>query len=355
MNLSPIISAFQIKGNVISIDTIASGYINTTYKVNTSETSYILQKINHTIFKKVDALTENIIRITAHLKSKVGNEDKDNTLQVIYTKTNVGYHKDTQGYFWRMFNFIPKSKTIEVLESKEQAYTLGESFSKYHLQLLDLPAPKLTEIIPDFHNTPTRIQHFKEAIAKNAVNRLKNVKEEVDYMLELSSQMHEIVDLGNQSKIPLRNIHQDTKLSNILFDEQNNPLCIIDLDTTSSGYLAYDFADAVRTGMNTATEGEKDISKVSLNFSLFTSFAKGYAVNSKSFITPEEVNTLVLGVKIITYEQAIRFLGDYLNGDIYYRTEYADENLVRTRVQIAFLNNILDNFSKMNTFVKGLY
>ena len=355
MNLTPIINTFQIKGTYITTETINSGYINATYKINTTQASYILQKVNHHIFKNVKELTQNIIRITEHIKAKTPKENQENTLEVILTNTNNGFYKDDEGNFWRMFNYLPDSITFEILQNPSQATALGIAFATFQKQLIDLPEPPLFEILPNFHNTSIRIEQFKEAIKNNVDNRLATVEEEVTYLLNLALEMEEVVNLGKQQLIPLRSIHQDAKLSNILFNQHNETLCIIDLDTTMPGYLCYDFGDAVRTGMNTAGEEEKDISKVGLHFDLFKAFAKGYASVSKDFITPKEIDTLVLGAKIITYEQAIRFLADYLNGDIYYQTSYPEHNLIRTKVQIALLKDILAHYEEMCAYVKKQY
>ncbi len=354
MTLSTIINSFEVEGNYISSETIVSGYINTTYKITTSKSSYILQKINHAIFKNVEELSQNIIRITEHITKKVSDKNEF-VLKVIPSKSNNGFHKDSEGSYWRMFNYLENSTTFEVLESKEQAFSLGSAFANYQKLLIDLPEPNLFEVLPDFHNTPLRIEHFKNAIAVNFENRKENAQEEIDYLLNLTSEMGEVVALGNKGKIPLRSIHQDAKLSNILFNTINDDFCIIDLDTTMPGYLCYDFGDAVRTGMNTAGEEEKDVSKASLNMDLFKPFAEGYAKSSRDFITKEEIKTLVLGAKTITYEQAIRFLADYLNGDIYYQTSYPENNLVRTKIQIALLKDIIEKYDEMVEYVLTQY
>ncbi|CAM1374505.1 phosphotransferase enzyme family protein [Tenacibaculum xiamenense] len=347
-----IIDSFEIEGSFVSSETIVSGYINTTYKITTTDTSYILQKVNHSIFKNVGELSKNIIRITEHIASKV----KDRfILKVIPSKINEGFHKDSEGNYWRMFNYLENSVTFEVLESEKQARALGNAFANYQKLLIDLPEPGLFEVLPDFHNTPLRIEHFKKAIEFNFENRKEHARDEINYLIDLASEMGEVVSLGNQKKIPLRSIHQDAKLSNILFNSSNEQFCIIDLDTTMPGYLCYDFGDAVRTGMNTASEEEKDVSKASLNMNLFKTFAEGYAEASKEFITQEEIKTLVLGVKTITYEQAIRFLADYLNGDIYYQTSYAENNLTRTKIQIALLKDIIKNYNFMYEYITQLY
>ncbi|CAL2085829.1 aminoglycoside phosphotransferase family protein [Tenacibaculum sp. 190524A02b] len=350
-----ICQAFQIQGNFSLVEVIQSGYINTTYKITTSTSSYILQKVNHQIFKDIEGLSSNIVRITKHLQSKTSPEKQHQALQVVFTHNEQAYYKHKDHTFWRMFNFIPNAITFETIQNEWQAETMGKAFANYHEQLSDLPQPPLIETLPDFHNTSLRIKHFKTAIQNNSHGRNKDTQKEIDYLLKLAPEMHAVVELGKQHKIPLRTIHQDAKLSNILFDNTNQAIAIIDLDTTMPGYLCYDFGDAVRTGMNTATEDEQNLDKISLHLEHFKAFTKGYAANSHHFITKEEINTLVLGVKVITYEQAIRFLTDYLQGDTYYKTSYSKHNLIRTRVQIAFLKNIIKYYDVLTNYVMEQY
>ncbi len=349
-DITAILDAFAIQGAMTKIETIRSGYINTTYKITTCSKSFILQKINHTIFKNVPQLTANILRITEHLSSKA-NKPTDISLRVIPTKENKGYYKDEKYGYWRMFNYLENTKTFPILENEIQAEFLGKAFGKYQKTLLDLPKPDLYETIPNFHDTEVRIQQFEKAISKDLVNRVITAKEEIDYLLSSAKGMNVIQELGKQGKLPKRNIHQDTKISNILFDEENKTTFIIDLDTTMLGYLAYDFGDAVRTGMNTATENEKNLNTVSLNLSFFEAFTQGYAKHTKDFITPEEIASLAVGVKVITFEQAIRFLSDYLNGDTYYKTSYTTENLTRAKVQIKLLKDIKIKYRRMETTI----
>lgn len=351
LDISAILNAFAIPGAMTKIETIRSGYINTTYKISTTSKSYILQKINHTIFKNVSQLSSNILRITEHLASKTNSSTTKRSLRVIPTKENKGYYKDEKHGYWRMFNYIENTKTFPILENKIQAEFLGKAFGQYQKMLLDLPKPDLYETIPNFHDAEVRIKQFEKSVRKDLVNRVSTAKEEIDYLLSSAKGMNAIQELGKQGKLPKRTIHQDTKISNILFDEENKTTFIIDLDTTMSGYLAYDFGDAVRTGMNTATENEKNLNKVSLNLSFFEAFTKGYVTHTKDFITPEEIASLMVGVKVITYEQAIRFLSDYLSGDNYYKTSYTTENLTRAKVQIKLLKDIEIKYRRMESIV----
>ena len=363
MDLNRIVKYFEIEGTLAEISPLGNGHINSTYKVLTAEKNapdYVLQLINQNILKNIPALTENIIRITNHLRSKIEKDYSTEelyrkVLTVVYTKEGKAYHQDTDGNHWRVFRFIDNSKTIEVLERSEQAIAMGRAFGEFQRLLIDLPEPPLVEILPDFHNTSKRIDTFKKTISENRFGRLAAVRNEVDFLLSFETEMKSIVEKGEAGRIPLRIIHQDTKLSNILFDTNDEVLCVIDLDTVSLGYLCYDFGDAIRGGMNTGKEDDENLENVSLNMSFFKAFAKGYYQASTAFITPAEVDTLAFGIQLMSYEQAVRFLDDYLNGDQYYKTHKEKHNLIRARAQIAFFKDTLKHFDEMDAYVKHLY
>ena len=363
MNLKNILKEFKVEGTVSEIESFGTGLINSTYRVLTAEDNtpdYILQLVNHNIFTNVPELTKNIIRITEHIKIKLensysGKELNRRVLSVVYTIDNKGFYKDEEGSFWRVFPLIEGSKTIEILEDSKQAEATGAAFADFQNMLSDLPEPQLFEILPGFHNTAMRIDNFKETVAKDPEGRLAEVQEEVDFLMQFEDEMKSIVRKGEEGILPLRTVHQDTKLSNILFDEQNNVLCVIDLDTVMPGYLCYDFGDAVRGGMNNGKEDDENIENVSLNMELFKGFARGYSKASKDFITPAEIETLAFGAKLLTYEQSVRFLDDYINGDKYYGVNKPKHNLIRTRAQIAYLKDLMANFDEMDSYVKSLY
>lgn len=353
--LKNIASQFQIKGEISAISPIQSGHINTTYRVNTTKEAYILQGINHQIFTNIEELTQNILHVTQHIQSKLTTaKHAYKVLQVVLTQDEKGYHYDetTQSY-WRVFIQIPDAHTYSVLEHPEQAHAMGVSFGEFHKQLSDLPAEKLYETIPDFHNTSKRFTALQRALEKDNHHRYTQAKEEITYLLQQESIIDRFQDIVSQ--LPQRIVHQDAKLSNILFDQSHQALAVIDLDTVMPGYLCYDFGDAVREGMNTAKEDEQDLGKVSLNLPLFRAFAQGYHQTTKDFITTEEVNSLILGVQLLTFEQAVRFLTDFLNGDTYYKISYPDHNLTRTKVQITLLKDILKHYDQMQAYIIELY
>jgi len=358
MDLLNIVKHFNIDGDIANISAFGNGHINTTYKVevNNGDYDYVLQSINTNIFKNVDHLSENILRISEHIKHKLEavfseTEMLRRSMTVVKTKKNELYYTDNIDIVWRMFIFIKDSQTVEILSNTEYAYLAGAAFGDYQWMLSDLPSPSLFDIIPHFHNTPSRIAHLKKTIAADSHNRLAEVQKEVDYLLRFEKEMNLIIKLGDKGIIPKRIVHQDTKLSNILFNKNGELLCVIDLDTTMLGYLCYDFGDAVRGGMNAAAEDEETIENVSLNMEYFKAFAKGYAATTNVFISNEEIKTLAFGAKLITFEQSVRFLDDYINGDKYYRCTKPKHNLIRTRAQIALLKSIIINFNTMEAIV----
>ena len=363
MDLNKIINEFKIEGTVSKIESFGTGLINSTYRVLTKERvapDYILQSVNHHIFTNVPELTKNIIRITEHIRGKLSDKYSDkeldrHVLTVVYTNDDTGFYKDEEGTYWRVFTLIEGSKTIEILDNGVQAEATGEAYGEFQKMLSDLPEPVLYEVLPGFHNTAMRIDNFKETVAKNPKGRLAEVQKEVDFLMQFEDEMKSIVRKGEQGVLPVRTVHQDTKLSNILFDENDNVLCVIDLDTVMPGYLCYDFGDAVRGGMNTGLEDDENIENVSVNMDLFKAFARGYYKSSKDFITPVEIDSLAFGAKLLTYEQSVRFLDDYINGDKYYGINKPKHNLIRTRAQIAYLKDLIANFDEMDSYVKGLY
>ena len=363
MDLHKILDNFNVKGTIHHIKEFGSGHINSTFKVKTAEQcfpNYILQRINHQVFQNVPELSENIQRITKHIKSKLENqypahEVETRVLSVIMTHSNNGYHKDESGNYWRLYKFIENSNTFDFLQSTTQAESLGRTFGEFHGSLCDFPSPNLFETIPDFHNVAYRIKQLNKSIRQNSHGRLHEVKKEVSYLLQFEDEMKKILRLGKSGVLPPRIVHQDTKLSNVLFDSNGEVLCVIDLDTTMHGYLCYDFGDAVRGGMNTGKEDDENLDNVSVDMDLFKAFAQGYAESTKKIITQAEIKSLCFGVKLLIYEQAVRFLNDYLDNDQYYRTHKEKHNLLRARAQIALFKDVLLQYEEMEQFVLSLY
>ncbi len=357
--IKPIVDQFNIEGTFASASPFGTGLINTTYKVKTSEAdapNYLLQIINHQIFKDVEGLTRNIQRVTTHIRRKLeeaGAADINRrVLTPIDTHKGKGYYKDEEGRYWRMFLFIENARSYDQLTNPKQAYVGGKAFGQFQRLLADLPGEPLAPTIPGFHNTEMRINNFVKRVKANPVGRLKEVQTEVDFLMERAEEYKKIVQMGREGILPERIVHQDTKFNNVLLDENDNILCVIDLDTVMPGYVCYDIGDAIRNGANTGKEDDPILDNVSINMELYEGFIKGFLEETRQVLTPAEIDTLAFGAKLLTYEQAVRFLDDYIDGDNYYRVNSPDHNLIRTRAQIKLLQTMEQNWDQMQQVVK---
>lgn len=358
MTPQQITTHFLIKGTIESVKPFGTGLINTTYKVTTREAhtpNYLLQIINHHIFQNIPELTRNIQRVTSHIRTKLetqGINDIDRrVLTPINTSDGKGYFKDDQGKYWRMFLFIEGARSYDQLTNRKQAEAGGRAFGQFQKMVADLPGEPLYPIIPGFHNTEMRINHFNERVKENPVGRIKEVEPEVAFLLERAQEYKKIVQMGRDGIIPERIVHQDTKFNNVLLDENDEVLCVIDLDTVMPGYVCYDIGDAIRNGANTGKEDDPDLDKVGVNMNLYEGFIKGFLHETKDILTPAEKGTLAFGAKLLTYEQAVRFLDDFLNGDKYYKINNPNHNLIRTRAQIKLLMSMEANWEAMQRIV----
>jgi len=357
-NFTDIIAHFNTEGENFEISNFGSGHINDTYLVKSNagvHPGYLLQKINSFVFKNIDGLMNNMLNVLNHLKEKVskagGNPDKE-VLTLIPTKAGKYYYKDEQDNYWRMTCFLEDTKSYDLVTTKQQAQQGGVAFGKFQYLLSDLDPKVLVDTIPDFLNIEKRLADFKIAINKNAVGRLKKVQSEVDFLNSWSAAMNEIPQLGRAGILPIRITHNDTKFNNILLDKYNNIQCVIDLDTVMPGYVAFDFGDAIRTIINTAAEDEADLNAIQLNIPLFEEFTKGYLSQTRSFLTDAELKSLVMGVLLLPYMQSIRFLTDYLEGDVYYKTHFAEHNLQRTHAQMQLFKMLELNRKELENIVQ---
>ena len=357
-NFINIIANFNTEGDDFEISNFGSGHINDTYLVKSktgSHPGYLLQKINSFVFKNIDGLMNNMIHVVNHLKQKVslagGNPDKE-VLTLIPTKTGAYYNKDDDGNYWRMTCFLKDTKSYDLVTTKQQAHQGGVAFGRFQYLLSDLDPKVLIDTIPDFLNIEKRLEDFNNAIKKDAVGRLQKVKTEVDYLNSWAVAMNEIPKMGRVGILPVRITHNDTKFNNILLDQDNNIQCVIDLDTVMPGYVAFDFGDAIRSIINTAVEDEADLSLIQLNIPLFAEFTKGYLSQTKTFLTDAELKSLIMGVLLLPYMQSIRFLTDYLEGDTYYKTHFAEHNLQRTHAQMQLFNMLELNRKELDSIVQ---
>lgn len=355
-NLINIARHFATDGEVTDVRPLGDGLINTTYLAETTMGEhYILQRINDGIFRDVDTLQQNLWNITNHIRrclNRMGETDVDRkVLTPISTTDGRLYLHNDEGY-WRMTRFIADSHTLSKV-TPEMAEMTGRAFARFHAYFAEEDTPELKETIPDFHNIAFRIEQLREAAEADKAGRLKECHEETDALLARDEEMTIVGRLTDERELPKRTAHCDTKLNNILFDADGNILCVIDLDTTMPGYVLSDFGDFIRTAANTGMEDDPNLANVEVNMEIFRRFATGYVSEAK-FLTPLERKLLPFGAKMLTYMQAVRFLTDYLNGDTYYKTEYADHNLVRTRAQMKLLESIDANFVDMESFIDTL-
>lgn len=359
-DLPPIIATFRTEGTVSAITPHGSGHIHDTFLVRNSSPSghdYLLQRINNYVFKDVEALIENIVRITSFLRQKLeatsGADPDRETLTPIQTLNNKFYLQDQAGSYWRMFLFIGGTKTYDVVETPEQAFEGGKAFGRFQALLADLPGPPLHETIPNFHHVEKRLSDFNEAVRQDLVGRREKVEDEIALVERRAHEMGTILRLGREGKIPTRITHNDTKFNNVLLDQQGRAQCVIDLDTVMPGFAPYDFGDAIRTTANTAPEDEQDLQKIDVNLSLFEGYARGYLSEASAFLTETEIEYLAFGCKVMAYSQSVRFLTDYLNGDTYYKIHFPEHNLQRTRAQLQLLHQIDTHYPTLQAIIRN--
>jgi hypothetical protein len=357
--LHTIASQFAIEGQIAEIAPLGAGLINDTYKVITADAStpdYVLQRINHAIFQDVDLMQDNIKRVTEHIRHKLEERGETDlvrkTLTVVPAKDGKLYYFDGNSY-WRVTILIKDSQTFDQV-TPEFAYYTGKAFGDFQNMLVDLPGKPLGATIPNFHNMEFRLEQFKEAIANNAAGRLAKAQPIVDELMARADEMCKAERMHREGILPKRITHCDTKVNNMLFDLDGNFLCVIDLDTTMPGYVLSDFGDFIRTAGNTGAEDDTDLSRVSVNMDIFRAFAKGYVEGARPFLTQVEIENLPYGAKLLTYMQTVRFLTDYLNGDVYYKTKSPEHNWERTLAQFTLLKSIEAHEQEMNDYIKTL-
>lgn len=356
-NLQSIVSHFNTKGTVNEIQPLGSGLINDTYKVTTLEADapdYVLQRVNHAIFQNVEMLQANIEAVTRHIRKKLveqGADDIDRkVLSFIPADTGKTYWYDGENY-WRIMTFIPNAKTYETVDA-EYSYYVGVAFGNFQAMLADIP-DELGETIPDFHNMEFRLKQLRDAVAADAVGRVKEVQYYLDEIEKRAEEMCKGERLYRESKLPKRVCHCDTKVNNMMFDEEGKVLCVIDLDTVMPNFIFSDFGDFLRSAANTGAEDDENLDNVNFNMEIFKAFAKGYLESAKVFLLPIEVENLPYAAALFPYMQCVRFLADYINGDTYYKTKYPEHNLVRTKAQFKLLQSVEEHTPEMQEFIKS--
>lgn len=359
--IDEVISHFATEGRLKEIQPYGNGHINDTFLLtcgtDDSRTKrYILQRMNSSIFKNPCRLMENVVNITEYLRkvilSQGGDPDRE-TLNVIRTLDGASYHEDENHNFWRVFLFIEDTLCLEMAESPGDFYDSGAALGNFQRMLADYPAEKLHETIPDFHDTPSRFMAFQRAVQEDKLGRAAQAKAEITFALAREGDTPVLTDLLQAGKLPLRVTHNDTKLNNILFDKTTGKaLCIVDLDTVMPGLSLYDFGDSIRFGASTGAEDEPDLSRVELDLTLFEAFTEGFLKGCAGSLTPEEIRLLPMGAKLMTYECGIRFLADFLEGDIYFRIHRENHNLDRARTQLKLVADMEKKWVQMAEIVE---
>lgn len=348
---------FQIYGEFISAGPYGSGHINDTYcavfNQGGTPVRYILQRINHNVFKTPVALMENVQRVTAHIGHKVADQPDFTRcgLTLISARDGRAWHRDPEGNYWRTYIFIENARTYDAVESPQQAFQAARAFGRFQKLLSDLPAPRLHDTIPDFHHTPSRFAKLESAIAADSANRAWLARPEIQFALNHKSMTGVLLAAG----LPERVTHNDTKLNNVMLDDKTGEgICVIDLDTVMPGLVPYDFGDIVRTSTSPTREDERDLSKVKMQFPMFEALARGYLATAAEFLTKAERQHLVFAGKLITFEIGIRFLTDFLEGDVYFKVHREGHNLDRCRTQLKLVESIEQQEDQMNKLIETL-
>ncbi|MGI6794365.1 phosphotransferase enzyme family protein [Bacteroides sp. KG68] len=354
-DLLSMVSHFQLKGTTGTVNPLGSGLINDTYKVTTVEADapdYVLQRVNHAIFRDVDMLQANIEAVTRHIRKKLeqqGEADIERkVLHFLPADTGKTYWHDGENY-WRMMVFIPRAKTYETV-NPEYSYYAGSAFGHFQAMLADIP-DTLGETIPDFHNMEFRLKQLREAVAADASGRVKEVRPLLDELEKRADEMCKAERLHREGRLPKRVCHCDTKVNNMMFDEDGTVLCVIDLDTVMPSFIFSDYGDFLRSAANTGLEDDPNLTNVNFNMDIFRAFTKGYLESAKSFLLPVETENLPYAAALFPYMQCVRFLGDYINGDTYYKISYPEHNLVRAKAQFKLLQSVEEHTPEMKAFI----
>ncbi len=336
-NLKEIVLKFNVENEINEVKPLGEGLINDTFKVyvNDCETpKYVLQRINNAIFQDVDLLQDNIEKVTNHIRKKLIEKNETDldrkVLNFIKTKDDKRFYFDGEKY-WRLMVFISDSYTYQAV-TPEYSYTAGLAFGEFQSMLSDIEET-LGETIPSFHNIELRLSQLREAVENDVAGRVKEVKYYLDEIEKRAEVMCRGEQLYREGKLPKRICHCDTKVNNMLFDKDGNVLCVIDLDTVMPSFIFSDFGDFLRSAANTGAEDDKDLNNIDFNMEIFEAFTKGYLEGTKSFLLPIEKENLPYAAKLFPYMQTVRFLADYINGDTYYKIQYPEHNLVRTKAQ----------------------
>jgi len=359
--IKEIVSKFKISGQFIEAKPFGNGHINETFLASFNQagfkTEYIIRKINKYVFKNPEIVVANSVNVINHITNKLketGVSDISNhVMELIETKNYKYYYIDEHDEYWCVVIFIKDAYTVEYVETPEQAYQAAKAFGRFQKYLIDADIKEYKDSIPNFHNLESRLSSFDIAVEENPVGRVEDARKEIELANSFRVLSEKITSLIEQNELPIRITHNDTKINNVMLNKETNEgQCVIDLDTVMPGTVLYDFGDMVRTSTSPVEEDEKDVSKVTMRIEIFEALSKGYLEELAEFLTEVEISNLIYGAKVIVYEQAIRFLTDYIMNDVYYALSYPEHNLVRARTQFALLESIEKQSEEMEKIIE---
>lgn len=352
--MEEIISRFQLEGKAIRCESYGSGHINQTWLVETDRPhKYILQKVNTGVFPNGKGLMNNIILVTEHLRKK--DPDPRHVLKLVPTREGQMYISQGENELWRVYEFVPGGICLDRAETPEDFRLSGLAFGLFQRQMADFPAERLVEVIPGFHDTPKRYGAFHRALKEDRMNRVKDAGPEIDFILEREEKAGLMTEMQRTGELPLRVTHNDTKLNNVMLDEKTRqPLCILDLDTVMPGLVANDFGESVRFGASTAAEDEPDTQRVHVDLGLYEVFAKGFLSACGAQLTDTEKETLPDGARLMSLENGMRFLTDYLEGDTYFHIARPEHNLDRSRAQLALVREMEQKEDRIRQMIRRI-
>ena len=358
--VSEAIQIFDFPGSLVDFRPFGNGHINDTYMVRFRykgrTRKYILQRVNGEVFKQPEQVMSNMIGVTSYLREKIierGGDPERETINVIKTKDGKGYYVDGYGDFWRALIFITDAVSLELPEDDNDFFQSAVAFGSFQQQLGEYPAEKLYETIPNFHNTPVRYDNFIKSVERNASGRAENATAEIEFVKARKNFTTVLEDANKKGLLPKRVTHNDTKINNVMLDKDTRePVCVVDLDTIMPGYSVNDFGDSIRFGASTAAEDERDLNKVHFDINLFETYTRGFLKGCDGKLTESEIMLLPEGAKMMTLECGMRFLTDYIDGDVYFKTNCEDHNLVRCRTQFKLVEEMEQQWDKMKEIVK---
>ncbi len=362
-HLQEISQQFQIYGQILHAEPCKIGHINETYTATYDQggvlVRYVHQRINQSVFRNPVAVMDNLVRVTAHLRRKLetggARQITRRALTIVPTRDGRAYYCDGNGEFWRTFVCVERVQSFESIQSPAQAYEAGKAFGEFQSMLADLPGERLHETIPNFHNTRLRFATLRKAIEDDSHGRSRFAKKEIEFACAQEPWIGTLLDAQARGEIPERITHNDTKFNNVMLDwETGRAVCVVDLDTIMPGLVHYDFGDMVRTTTSPTLEDETDLSKVQMQMPMFEALAEGYVEATKGFLTPAEKKYLAFAGRLITYTIGIRFLADYLMGDVYFRVHRPNHNLDRCRTQFRLVESIVSQEEAMQKYVDSL-